>query len=185
MICWFAKNIRGSMIIEAAILLPVLLIALAGILELIEYSDAKRRMDRIASELADVIGGTQDVAQFDREFPQLQHAARQADQPHDPAVLLHLCRYDSDSGQRTIPRTKRWGEGKCGFGNGEASLPKEDISCPLPEPGRMQVAHIVIQCAYHPVLPILKLFDTAPILRVTIAHPLDRSYLPVVENDTP
>jgi len=183
----FLKQNKGGILIEAALIFPILLISLAGILELSQYIQTTERLNSIANQVANAISTspTFDVTELDK----IIKAGVGMGYPYSPSVRVVICKHSNegtlvdisdDTMEISFSGGSGIGAGRCGFGSGTGAEVNNPV-CEAPNAvpnGYGQQVKVAVRCRYYPMADILGFVNSGINVRREIAIPMRESILP-------
>lgn len=180
----FIRRQEGNLLIEAALLFPIMLTSFLGIVALGQYMDARERLTQTVNQVANALSIARDDNPAERA--KLLAMMRWTANPHDPFISVQYCGISEPTGLNpTIPVppspniSGQTGTGRCGYG-AWATGSTAAAACPaLPaEQGYDQFVVVDASCNYYPQFNFLGLFTNNP-MTSSISVPLRWDFLSI------
>lgn len=168
------RNEHGGPMIEAAFILPLMLIFVLGLLEIMSYVDAKERMNKATTQIANLVStippeSVNNTAGLRAEFVGIVNDAANVISPYGAGVLIRFC-----EGATEVPgsRVTQTIAGKCGLvGGGPATATDIAGGCGGSTVANGQFVSVAVACAYQPMFASFGLFDVNQIINTQMtAH---------------
>lgn len=171
----FLKHTRGGIMLETALVLPLLILTFAGMEELTEYLDAMERVNKAVNQTVNVLSSVPNALNIQEDSDLV--IAEVKDKIISPYGLIMDIRFCQGGGTvrqfKNEMKSKDGKTGKCGYGSANPPAPTINANCSSGSTGS-RGQHITVKagCSYVPLLNVFGFFDNGITLQTEVSVPM-------------
>lgn len=156
------RDCRGGVLIEAALLLPILLLSYLGMIEITQFISTKEMLNRYANQIINISIGAADATLQTEASNAITAMLPLMVKSSQPRVSFRFCSWGTPVANiyNCTPTVAKTGTGRCGFGStsGTVGAATTPVAPNQVQPGYRDIFLLIVECSYSPMINFLNLF---------------------------